>query len=593
MKLKMLLGLFLSLLTLAMFGCGDDGGGESTTTVKGIAAAGPIVGGTVTLSRINSDGTTTPLTTTPTTVTTKAPFGNFSAAVSYSGPLLVQVAGGTYTDEASGVVGVPNGVMQAAVANASGTIANLSVTPITSMAVIKASQATGVTPAAAITAANAGVAKALGLPTGFDIINTPVADPSYTFALQAISKGAQTASGNSTDPAVLATAAANAVTGVAAAIDTTTGAITDPAVSQQVAQAKQDAFAQFNPPNIDGTTVAGITLSPSQGVINIPLTVTANVSKLSGGAVADGTTVTFTSSAGSITATATTTGGVATAILSGISTPQQVANVTATAGTVTASLAVTFISDPNAPASVAVVASKALAIANGTDTVTFTATVTPADPVNGTIAPTAVTFTTTDGTLVGAAATTTNGVASCTLTNAAFAAAPFSRNVTVTATVAGGVTGNTTSRFINQPATAEVSVSTNKAFASVININFDIQNVNGQVTYPFDPANNPNGSFAGNGFPNFIPTAGVVPGTTDTVRVAMIAVALQNITANSTLATPQYAVTPGIIPTSFTIVGATASGNNANTPTPITIAPADFNAPVIVLKDAAGNVVTP
>src|SRR6185369_2804927 len=131
MRVKSLLGLVLSFLTLTIIGCGGGGGG-ATTTVKGVAAAAAIADGTVTLFCINAQGQTTQLTTTPAVVKTKA-FGNFSAAVSYGGPLLVKITGGTYKDEASGLT-LTNGTLQAAVANATGLVANVSVTPLTTVA---------------------------------------------------------------------------------------------------------------------------------------------------------------------------------------------------------------------------------------------------------------------------------------------------------------------------------------------------------------------------------------------------------------------------------------------------------------------------
>jgi hypothetical protein len=270
MKLRSLLGLLLSLMTLVMFGCGDDGGGTSTT-VKGTAAQGPIVGGNVTLFKINSDGTTTQLTTTPTTVTTKSPFGNFSAAVSYSGPLQVRVTGGTYTDEASGLT-LTNGTLSAAVPNATNTVANVSVTPHTTVADNLRQSAPGTTVADKINAANTAAAKALRLPDGFDIINTPVTNDTYAFSLAAFSQGAFNSATDKTE-AGLAAAAASNISSLPAQIDVATGAVTDPNTNQGITQAIQDATANPNivvPPAIDLTAPAGVTLSasPTTGVIN-------------------------------------------------------------------------------------------------------------------------------------------------------------------------------------------------------------------------------------------------------------------------------------------------------------------------------------
>src|SRR6185369_1254215 len=124
MKLKILSGLLLSILSLTIVGCG--GGGASTppsTTVSGEASKGPIIGGDVKIYAIK-DGVvqTAPLPTTPVTVTTRAPFGNYSAVISnYSGPVKVVVTGNigsTYKDEATGTTVDFNGAtLSALVAN--------------------------------------------------------------------------------------------------------------------------------------------------------------------------------------------------------------------------------------------------------------------------------------------------------------------------------------------------------------------------------------------------------------------------------------------------------------------------------------------
>ena len=461
MRVKSLLGLVLSFLALTIVGCGGGGGGASTT-VKGVAAAAAIADGTVTLFSINAQGQTTQLTTTPTTVKTKA-FGNFSAAVSYSGPLLVKITGGTYKDEASGLT-LTNGTLQAAVANVTGTVANVSVTPLTTVAAQLAPSAAGATIADQIQNANTSVAKALRLPSTVDIISTPVTDSNYAFSLATISQGALTSSGNSTDPAVLAAAAADVVASLAdptKGIDTTSGTVKDPSLNQAVTQATQDAFNNPNivppgtTPPVDPTAVAGVTLTaaPATGVINNSVTITANVSAISSAVkVANGTTVTFTTSAGTITASATTTNGIATATLSGITTPQ-VVSVSAAVGTISSSaLPVTFIADPNAPGAISLAASTA-SLFVGQGPVTLTATVSPAG-AGGVIADgTVVTFVTSLGTLA-APTTTTNGKATVTLNSVAAGTA------SVTARVNGITSAPVSVQFKAQPTLAIVKIAT-------------------------------------------------------------------------------------------------------------------------------------
>jgi adhesin/invasin len=461
MKVKSFFAMLLTLLTLVIVGCGGDGGG-STTTIKGTSAASPIIDGIVTFFSIDSQGNDTLLTTTPAEVRTKAPFGNYSAAIGYNGPLLVKVTGGTYTDEASGLT-LTNVEMQAAVPNATGTIANVSVTPHTTVAVKLAQQATSGTPAENITAANANVAKALRLPVGFDIINTPVDNPNYAFALAAFSQGAlntvTAAGGNINDPAALAAASAANVAALSTVIDAS-GTVTDPATNQGITQAIQDAANNpiiVVPPIIVLTDPAGvsITASPATGVINNTVTITANVSAVgSTSTVPDGTVVTFTTSAGTITGSAATTAGVATATLSGISTPQAV-TVSAAVGTITSSpLTVNFIADPTVPGAISITANPTTISGAGTSTIT--ATITAAGGASFTVQEALVTFATTVGTITPSA-TTVGGVATATLT---IPAGIPSGTASVTATVNGITSAPALVTLIAQPTLAIVKVAT-------------------------------------------------------------------------------------------------------------------------------------
>ena len=179
MKLKVLFGLVLSIISLTIVGCG--GGGASTpptTTVSGEASKGPIIGGDVKIYAIK-DGVvqTAPLPTTPAAVTTRAPFGNYSAVISnYAGPVKVVVTGNIgsyYMDEATadpldptkGKVDFNGSTLSALVANVSGST-KVAVTPYTELAVRKAGAALT---ADGINKANLAVAAAMNL-NGVDIV---------------------------------------------------------------------------------------------------------------------------------------------------------------------------------------------------------------------------------------------------------------------------------------------------------------------------------------------------------------------------------------------------------------------------------------
>jgi hypothetical protein len=123
--------------------------------------------------------------------------------------------------------------------------------------------------------------------------------------------------------------------------------------------------------------------------------------------------------------------------------------------------AIIAFTNPNKPGSIVLGSSPASGIANGVVPVTLTATVSPADLVNGVIANgTPVTFSIVSGTgtLSLTTATTTNGVASVTL-NSTVAG---SVGVKATAGTAPAVDSNTVSvTFITQPTQAIVTLTLN------------------------------------------------------------------------------------------------------------------------------------
>ena len=130
---------FLGALALALYGCGGGSGGTvavapptAVTTLSGVASNAPISGAAVTAYQITA-GAKGALLGFGTTDTTGAYHLNLG---SYVGPVLVEVSGGSYTDEATGNPNatVPAGQpLHVAVANASGTL-SAAVTPLTELA---------------------------------------------------------------------------------------------------------------------------------------------------------------------------------------------------------------------------------------------------------------------------------------------------------------------------------------------------------------------------------------------------------------------------------------------------------------------------
>jgi len=167
--------LALSLLVLAavaLTGCGGGGGATSTTPgggtpgsstiMTGTAFKGPIVNGTASVYEITNGQKGSLLTTAPTGAT-----GSFTADLgSYSGPVMVEVAGGSYTDEATGnTVQMGSLTLRTALDNASGNV-TVAVTPLTEAAV---QYMNGTLTTNMITLANTTVATKFGMA---DIVKT-------------------------------------------------------------------------------------------------------------------------------------------------------------------------------------------------------------------------------------------------------------------------------------------------------------------------------------------------------------------------------------------------------------------------------------
>jgi hypothetical protein len=140
--------------SLLLFGCGGgSGGGDGATSsvdgvISGTAVKGPINGATVKAFAINSGVMGTQIGT----GTTDAQ-GNFTLSIgSYSGSVMLQMSGGTYTDEATGAsMTMQSGDVMTSMmpqVNAGAVMSGVQITPLTSMAQMRAqSMGGGMTPA--------------------------------------------------------------------------------------------------------------------------------------------------------------------------------------------------------------------------------------------------------------------------------------------------------------------------------------------------------------------------------------------------------------------------------------------------------------
>lgn len=173
MKIRIVIGLFLSLAVSAMFGCGGGGGGEAppaSTIVSGMASKGPIKTGTVKVYAIR-DGVEDRSVPLGQGVTDNS--GNYSIDVgSYKGSVLVEVSSGSFVDEVTDLSVNLKAPLRAVYSNVSTGSKKVAVTPLTELAYKKVKGGGTITPAA-IDEANASIATAFSLT---DIVSTlPVA----------------------------------------------------------------------------------------------------------------------------------------------------------------------------------------------------------------------------------------------------------------------------------------------------------------------------------------------------------------------------------------------------------------------------------
>lgn len=179
LSLVMILGALSATVLVACGGGAGDGGGTSvaTGTISGTATKGPVSGATVRAYALNNGVKGESLGSAQTDSR-----GNFALRVeAYSGPMLLQLRGGSYTDEASGTrMSMLDADMTCAVPSisitAGSTTTGVQITPLTSMAHAWAERMAGGMTATNIAAANMRVGTAY-LGPGMDIVMTHPIDP--------------------------------------------------------------------------------------------------------------------------------------------------------------------------------------------------------------------------------------------------------------------------------------------------------------------------------------------------------------------------------------------------------------------------------
>jgi len=197
------LRILLTTLALTIITACGGGGGATTGSISGTVTKGPMNNATVTAFAINNGQTGTQIAT-----ATTAANGSFTMTMgNYAGPVMLQVSGGTYTDEAtsSNMNMAPGDVMTAVMPTitAGAAISGIQVTPVTAMAQAMAQHMTGGMTDANIATANTAMGNYF---TVSDILHTQPMNPlvtgsgpganagvqNYGMALAAISQSAQT-----------------------------------------------------------------------------------------------------------------------------------------------------------------------------------------------------------------------------------------------------------------------------------------------------------------------------------------------------------------------------------------------------------------
>ncbi len=161
--------ILFTIFATALAGCGGGGGGTTTTpagttttpaangTISGMTFKGPVAGATVTAFAISNGMTGGQIGTAQTDGQ-----GNFTMQVGdYEGSVMLQLTGGTYTDEATGTtMPMQSGDVMTSIIpsiSAGETISGIEITPLTSMAQTMAHGMSGGMNASNIAAANTAV----------------------------------------------------------------------------------------------------------------------------------------------------------------------------------------------------------------------------------------------------------------------------------------------------------------------------------------------------------------------------------------------------------------------------------------------------
>jgi hypothetical protein len=168
MKINYLIGLVSCVVMLALPGCGSNSTPSpvvtqpTLSTITGLATKGPIGGATVNVFAIRSGVTDT----VPLGQATTNAEGNYTVETfDYTGPVVVEVTGGTYKDEishASVTLKAPLRAMSFIAPTGGGATMTIVVTPLTELAVNKAMGSPALTNAV-IDASNAFVANYFGI----------------------------------------------------------------------------------------------------------------------------------------------------------------------------------------------------------------------------------------------------------------------------------------------------------------------------------------------------------------------------------------------------------------------------------------------
>jgi hypothetical protein len=138
-KIRQIFGAVAILSVVALFGCGGGGGGDGasagTVTISGVAAHGPISGAAVKVYAIKNGQVDTSVVLGSGQTSTDGS-GSYTVSISPvpAGPVVVEVSGGAFTDEASGTAGVSLKTPLRAVVSSVADGDTIAVTPLTHLA---------------------------------------------------------------------------------------------------------------------------------------------------------------------------------------------------------------------------------------------------------------------------------------------------------------------------------------------------------------------------------------------------------------------------------------------------------------------------